>query len=794
MTPEERAAKEAKMAQIRLEKKRERARAAWRREHAKPKPSPNRKYISVEECLSIFNARRIEMLERFFGLHGHPRMSMDAVAKEIGVSMSTVRNNIFLARKMLLKRFGEGAALLGMPGGVEQGRAERQELLLKQIATLEAENNRLLKREAERKTKRGEFDAPADGGATMADERQLDGELAERRRILREDYETALETEVKVRREDGMEVTPELRPPQRRYVRLRSELRKGKGQVKVVEVKPRQYGSTWVKSACFALDLINYPGTRLLIVADDKAKGEHVARDYVHAVLLSIDERLRPEVSNFRMKSNGEAFKLGNGSVCIVGTANRAAQLAKSYTMHFGLFTEVATWCIKMGNSKRADEALLACMQCFPDPTVCNFVAIDVESTAYGQGGLFADTYRRATREGGDNDGWTPHFASWVEVPKYSVTDPAYGWSLDKEKLIEQYRETLDKKIAAALKIDDFETNLVVEADDLTWGNILWRRLYGLPKCQGDPYQFQQEYPSNHIEAFQFSGAPVFSPHSITHFEALAKKKGFYPVEILVKSPTLFEIAKVEGRASDFELYKMPDPACAYFIGGDVALGSASMYGDDRSMNKRPRNDATVASIWEQETGEQVLEFVGYPDPEEFGDIMYRLALIYNRAVVNPERNTYGNETIKRIYGQLRYENVFMYINESYEGQGRAVPGMPIHVTTRTMVLDKFRVAVKQKVAKPRSLGLLREMAEVQKDDITGRIDHPRQGSDDRIFAASHAWWAMTDAQLRLSGDTIAVEDDFVENPLGLPVAWTPGSRIGPRGGQPRDSVLDPWR
>ena len=783
MTPEERAEKKAIAAARVKEKNRDKG---------------------VKECLELFSNAPVtkRVLVLWYGLENERQHSRREIARKTESAPMAVSKLIDQAKAKMRRHLGSGAALLHRRGGMFKGIGEPMaktiEQLLEENAELRVESNNLARKLVvmegtgkipTTRTYRHREDEEDDSPSMKEVVLSSDDDLEARRGIIKNDYERALETECKVRREDGVEVPVVLRVPQRRYVQMRSRLREEKGQVKIVEVKCRQYGSTWVKAACFALDLINFPGSRLLIVADDKAKSEHIGRDYVYAVLMSIDERLRPEVSKFTAKQSGECFRLSNGSSCILGTANRAAQLAKSYTMHFGLFTEVATWCLKLGSSQRADEALLAVMQCFPDPTVAPQVAIDMESTAYGQGGLFADTHRKGKK---DEDGWTANFSPYFELEKYAVKDEKQGWSEEKENQLAGLRADLDKRVISQLKLDDVELNLVLENDILTWGNILWRRLYGLPKCQGDIYKFQQEYPSNDIEAFQFSGAPVFSPHSINHFEAIAKKRGFYPVEILVKSPTLFEIATVEGRASDFQLYKMPDPTSRYFIGGDVALGSASMYGDDRSMSKKPRNDATVASIWEQETGEQVLEFVGYPDPEEFGDILYQLALIYNRSVVNPERNTFGAATIKRLYGQLRYENVFMYLMESYEGQGRAVPGTPIHVGTRTMVLDKFRVAVKQKVAKPRSLGLLTEMAEVQKNEITGRIDHPRQGSDDRIFAASHAWWAMTESQLRLSGDTSQFEEEGMDNPFGLPVAFVAGQPIGSRSGERRDPIFDP--
>jgi hypothetical protein len=734
----------------------------------------------VEEELKVLNYKTRQIFVAKYGLRDGIARSYRGLAQAFRMKTCTVTRRVEQARATLNRRWGPECETLKI-AGLSKKRSSGKLPLNTPLYPTKVVVTAAAKARAERAAKERAVAA-------------VDAELEARREVLRTDYERALETECTVRREDGQEVPVVLRVPQRRYVRMRQRLRDELGQVKVVEVKCRQYGSTWVKSACFALDLVNFPGSRLLIVADDKAKSEHVARDYVYAVLLSIDERLRGKVSKFAAKMSGECFTLENGSSCMIGTANRAAQLAKSWTAHFGLFTEAATWCLKMGNSQRADEALLAVLQCFPDPTIAPQVCIDLESTAYGMGGLFAETYRKTKNPDGKTDGWTGNFSPWYELEKYSVADPKAGWSQEAEARIQKYRELEDKEAAKALELDDAEKNLVFENKEVTWANILWRRMYGLPKCQGDIYKFQQEYPSNDVEAFQFSGSPVFSPHSIGYFEKQAKEQSMWPVEILVRSPSVFELSQVEASASEFELYKWPEVTSGYFIGADIAQGSASMYGDDRSMAKKARNDASVASVWEQETGEQVLEFVGYPDPEEFGDILWKLALIFNRAVVNPERNTFGGETLKRLYRDLRYEKVFMYLSEKWEGKGgMPVPGMPVHVDTRSMLLDKFRVAVKKKIAKPRSLGLLREMSNVQRNEMTGKIDHPRQGSDDRIFAASHAWWAMTDANLRLSGDVPIIDEDVPENPLGLPVAWSPGQKISPRV-ERGDGILDPWR
>lgn len=735
----------------------------------------------IEDCLALFTPLRQRIICKRYGLRGEVARGLQQIADEEHITKGAVQHHMSKTQDRCRAVFGKDNPFarlvepMQMRGPKPKKRTAYDLGVVRPYVAVEED---------------GEFNE-----RKIALVETEDSEIEERKRVLREDYEAGIEAEVSVRREDGVQVRCVLRKPQRRYVRLRQRLRREKGQTKVSEVKCRQYGSSWVKATCHGLDLINYPGTLLLIVADDKAKAEHIARDYCYASIESIDERLRPTLSKFVSRATGQCFELGNGSRCIIGTANRAAQLARSWTAHFGLFTEVATWCLSMGSSQKADQALLAVMQCFPDPTIAPMVCIDVEATAYGQGGLFADTYKKGKKEGKDSDGWTSNFSPWQELEKYAVMDEKAGWSTEKEGLVERYRKFQDKEVSKALELDEFERNYITECDDMTWANLLWRRLYGLPKCQGDPYQFQQEYPSNDVEAFQFSGAPVFSPHSISHFEKEAKNKKFWPVEILVKSPTIFEIAQVESSKSDYHMFSPPVNGHHYFIGADVALGSASMYGDEGGTTKRSQNDKSVGSVWEQETGEQVLEFAGWPDPEEFGDVLYRLAVVYGRAVVNIERNTYGSETIKRIYHQLQYENLYMYFNDNLgtSGYHSAIVGMSVNLATRTMILDKFRVAVKTKIAKPRSLELLTEMAEVQRNEITGRMDHPRQGSDDRIFGAAHAWWAMTENNIRLSGDSRAVQEEVEMNPLGLPASWSPGQGFGRRVESDYDPILNPW-
>jgi hypothetical protein len=240
-----------------------------------------------------------------------------------------------------------------------------------------------------------------------------------------------------------------------------------------------------------------------------------------------------------------------------------------------------------------------------------------LESTANGRGGNFYDRWQD-WRNFGQSAPYKGHFIPWFaiypEVPENWV--PEVGT---------EYTE--------------YEQNLM-EAHELQPHHILWRRWCILANCNGDPDQFEAEYPSNDQDCFLAGVLGVF-PFTIIKAQERntrdPQKVGFLMSE--GNKVTVHE----DPKGTTF-IWKMPDPGRTYVIGADPSGGVGKDKG--AAYVKDRKSKETVAAIW------------GDIEPADLAKELYKLGFLYNKAWINVEVNNHGHTVIQGLK-ERNYPNLY---------------------------------------------------------------------------------------------------------------------------------------
>jgi hypothetical protein len=210
---------------------------------------------------------------------------------------------------------------------------------------------------------------------------------------------------------------------------------------------------------------------------------------------------------------------------------------------------------------------------------------IILESTGRGTGNYF---HRQALKAAeGDPDGFKLHFFNWLHR--------------------KEYRKDVGPEEAAVLLAnlnEEFQEEFYVKHYRLTAGQIKWRR-QKIVELDFDLQQFKEQYPCSLEECFQSSGS------------------GFFPFVNYGPSDDW-----LKQDIWTMKLKDHPKPGCIYAAGVDIGGGVGL--------------DPSVLTIFEVETGEQVLEYVNKrKTPAEFANTVAELCKPFN-AYVNFERNNHG--------------------------------------------------------------------------------------------------------------------------------------------------------
>ena len=188
---------------------------------------------------------------------------------------------------------------------------------------------------------------------------------------------------------------------------------------------------------------------------------------------------------------------------------------------------------------------------------------------------------------------------------------------------------------------------------------------------------------------------------------------------------------RFQERTTDFWIWKTPEKGEKYIIGGDVARGGIGDYSTLQIINIK--------------TLEQVGEYRGKIDPDDFAELINGIGKIYNDAFLAIEANSFGTATTLLLNRRLGYKNMFFsknvkQIHARFKNYSEAVnedelmPGFQTTSETRPLLIDCLTRHLKEGVLKINSIRLLLEF-----DTFTynkhGKPEHESGYHDDLIFA-----------------------------------------------------------
>lgn len=488
----------------------------------------------------------------------------------------------------------------------------------------------------------------------------------------------------------GEFVAFEPNPPQARLIKLLED-RKNDRQVKVLILKARQMGFSTVCQAYLAWQAFCFKGQSGLTVAHLEEPSAQLFKK-IEEGWDRLPEWFQPVRSG---KTTGKRLQLGashNEAVLYVDHAKNK-DAGRSQTFQNAHLSEVAFW----DDAKTIFTSMT--------PTLNRAKVIFGESTANGLGGHFYDLWQAAEHGEGHPDwnGWHAFFAPWFEMPDYRQ-----AWtSLDRPLSAEE------KSVAKEFGLDDEQ--------------MLWRR--SMVATMGEE-EFRQEFPSTAQEAFLTSGSPFFTPRSMAHHRALIEepeRKGQFRVDKGATQPVFRD--EPHGQ---IWIWERPVEGERYVVSADIASGGA-----------RDFTSVHVLSVRDEGRLAQVASYRGKCDPDEAATLIDRLAKVYspgrgsNRtwALVAPERNVIGMQTIAKLRDVLRYPNLYTHRHlDTVDYRESREFGWLTTPKTRTQALEYLKELVREGRILVRCSRTFSEMETFIYDDSDKPVA-PRGGFDDMVMA-----------------------------------------------------------
>lgn len=332
---------------------------------------------------------------------------------------------------------------------------------------------------------------------------------------------------------------------------------------------------------------------------------------------------------------------------------------------------------------------------------------IVMESTPNGMGGEFHRQWEN-WRAMGSLAPYKGYFIPWYDFYPEQPEDPKWEWPRD-------------------LKMTDYEKSLLQEYPGIiTKTHLAWRRWCIEANCQGDPDLFENEYPTNDVDCFVTGASMVFS-------SSIIKLQRKY-----VRPPTYtgFVLAGADGvefredRKGLVSVWAKPEPGTSYSIGADASGGVGK--------------DNAAAVIFNDQTGEQAATLHGQVEPTDFAHEVWKLALWYNKAWINPEANNHGHVVIQALKNKL-YRNLYKRKQlDHVTNKVTTVQGFLTTNDSKLMLTEKFKSAAKDGKVQLRDGRLLSEMTTffqvASKNRSTIRREAASGCHDDLVMAASLAW------------------------------------------------------
>lgn len=463
---------------------------------------------------------------------------------------------------------------------------------------------------------------------------------AEKIRLFRErvatDFAFFAENFVKIAPKNGVggEIPFRLNKVQRDLLKEIDRQWAERGMVRIVVLKARQQGfSTFVQA--YAYWWAKHRRVKnCLVVANDMETTKSLFQKlrFTHKMM---PDRLRPNLE----KASERSIRFADLDTSIsVSTAGSDA-LGRGQTYHMAWMSELAFWPEKYAEDN-LQAALVAC------PSVPGSIVI-VESTAKGVSGAYYDLYNRCP-----DNGFVQFFSPWFDSAEYRL-DPPEGFGEN-----------------GTLTPEELE---LIDTYGLDLAQIYWRRRE-IARAKNKA-KFLQEYPACPDDAFQNSGAPVFSSIALAQQAETAE-----PVnKMMMWSDEENDFVETDDAyAGDLKLFYPIKEGETYSIGVDVGLGLSK--------------DRSVACVLDANKRQVGIYRTNTVIPRQFARHVYRLGMMFNSAEIIVENMHAGHTVADRLAHDYAYPNLWRNIVDTKVTEVTTeVVGFTTNRKSKVMIIDRLR-------------------------------------------------------------------------------------------------------
>ena len=344
------------------------------------------------------------------------------------------------------------------------------------------------------------------------------------------------------------------------------------------------------------------------------------------------------------------------------------------------------------------------------------------ETTANGQGTMHHLEYQRAKR--GESE-FRNHFLPWFSNPDYRIENTG----LKTEDLTQEEK----RLIMRFPKLEKEKNKGYVDLAAIEWYRKMERSL-GSEEGRNPHDMMKQEFPSDDVEAFLFSGNPVFPVDEVEKYKATAPSPIFVGnLEGVVPNISLSETDK-----GWLKIWRKPMFGSQYIIFADIAESG----------------DYCSAHVLAKKSWKIVAHFHARIESHLMGTKLNELGHYYNDAEIAVEINNMGQSTIDRLR-DLSYPHLYMRetLNEKEKKVSKQF-GWRTDVKTKPLIIGHMQNLVRTGQVPYIDLETAQELSTyVLNED--GSMGASEGNYDDRVISISGAYYILKLHPFRASTQSV---------------------------------------
>jgi len=344
------------------------------------------------------------------------------------------------------------------------------------------------------------------------------------------------------------------------------------------------------------------------------------------------------------------------------------------------------------------------------------------ETTANGQGTIHHLEYQRAKR--GDSE-FVAHFLPWFSNPDYRIENTG----LKIEDITEE-----EKRLTMRFpKLESEKNKGYVDLAAIEWYRKMERSLVS-EEGRNPHDMMKQEFPSDDVEAFLFSGNPVFPVNEVEKYKASAPDPVFVGnLEGIVPNVSLSETEK-----GWLKIWRKPMAGSQYIIFADTAESG----------------DYCSAHVLAKRSWKIVAHFHARIESHLMGTKLNELGHYYNDAEVVVEINNMGQSTIDRLR-DLGYPH--LYMRETLNEKEKKVTkqfGWRTDLKTKPLIIGHMQNLVRTSQLPYLDFETAQELSTyVLNED--GSMGASEGNYDDRVISVSGAYYILKLHPFRVSVQSV---------------------------------------